>query len=78
MVDNLFELLATGNVERAGDIFLPKNTHQYMKRISADKSMRQAITEGIGDIIEAAVKAGKTSELPEEPESLEAPKPAEI
>lgn len=77
MVDNLFELLATGNVERAGDIFLPKNTHQYMKRISADKSMRQAITEGIGDIIEAAMKAGKPSELPEGPETPEAPKPAE-
>lgn len=65
MVDALFRLLTYGNVERAADIFLPKNLRQYGKLISTDESIRRILTEEVGNLIEAAKKVAA---LPEETE----------
>ena len=66
MVDALFELLTYGNVERAADIFLPKNIRQYMKLISTDENIRLVLTEEFTNLMEAAKKTVKLS-----PELLE-------
>lgn len=62
MVDALFKLLTYGNVERAADIFLPRNIRQYGKLISTDENIRKILTEEFGNLIEAA---RKTARLPE-------------
>ena len=66
MVDALFKLLTYGNVERAADIFLPRNIRQYGKLISTDDNIRKILTEEFGNLIEAARKTAKLS-----PELLE-------
>ena len=62
MVDALFKLLTYGNVERAADIFLPRNIRQYGKLISTDENIRKILTEEFGNLIEAARKTAKPPE----------------
>lgn len=57
MVDSLFKLLSYGNVERASDIFLPKNIRQYMKLISTDENIRRILSGEFANLLEAAKKA---------------------
>lgn len=57
MVDALFQLLTYGNVERAADIFQPKNIRQYMKLISTDDDIRRILTGEFSGLVEAAKKA---------------------
>lgn len=72
MVDALFKLLTYGNVERAADIFQPKNVRQYMKRISTDEDIRRIISGEFVNLLEAARKIIKlVPELPEETEASE-------
>ena len=71
MVDALFKLLTYGNVERAADIFLPKNIRQYMKLISTDDDIRRILTGEFSNLLEAAKKTIKL--LPEEAEDPEEP-----
>ena len=54
MVDALFKLLTYGNVERAADIFLPKNIRQYMKLFGSDENIRRILTGEFVNLLEAA------------------------
>lgn len=66
MVDALFKLLTYGDVERAVDIFQPKNIRQYMKLIGTDEDIRRVLLEEFNNLIDAAKLAVKmTPELPE-------------
>lgn len=69
MVDALFKLLTYGDVERAADIFQPKNIRQYMKLIGTDENIRRILTVEFSNLIEAA---RRTAKLP--PELLEGAK----
>lgn len=62
MVDALFQLLSYGNVERAADIFQPKNIRQYMKLISTDDNIRRILTEEFASLIDAAKNAAAPQE----------------
>ena len=68
MVDALFKLLTYGNVERAADIFQPKNIRQYMKLISTDDDIRRILTGEFASLIDAA----KNAAAPESQENAEA------
>lgn len=61
MVDALFKLLTYGNVERAADIFQPKNIRQYMKLISTDDDIRRILTGEFASLIDAAKNAAATA-----------------
>lgn len=63
MVEALFKLLTYGDVERAADIFQPKNLRQYMKLISTDEELRQILT---GDFLGLVSAARKALEQPQE------------
>lgn len=69
MVDALFKLLTYGNVERAADIFLPRNIRQYMKLITIDEDIRRILTGEFVNLLEAAKRTIKL--LPEETEDSE-------
>lgn len=62
MVDALFRLLTYGNVERAADIFQPKNIRQYMKLISTDDDIRRILSGEFASLMEAAKKAAAPEE----------------
>ena len=65
MVEALFKLLTYGDVERAVDIFQPKNIRQYMKLIGTDEDIRRVLLEEFNNLIDAAKLAVKmTPELP--------------
>ncbi|MGM9589631.1 MAG: DUF2974 domain-containing protein [Faecousia sp.] len=53
LVDVMFTLLGTGGVERALDIFHPKNTLHYLKAISADENMRRVLSQEFQGFVEA-------------------------
>ena len=72
MVDALFKLLTYGNVERAADIFQPRNVRRYMKLISTDDDIRRILTGDFSNLLEAAKK---TIKLP--PEEAEDPETSE-
>ena len=61
-MDALFQLLSYGNVERAADIFQPKNIRQYMKLISTDDNIRRILTEEFASLIDAAKNAAAPQE----------------
>lgn len=69
MVDALFKLLTYGDVERAADIFLPRNIRQYGKLISSDENIRRILSEEFGNLLEAARKIAKPT--PEESDCQE-------
>ena len=70
MVEALFTLLTYGNVEKAVDIFHPKNLRNYLKLFGSDENIRSVLTGEFENLLEAAKKSRKNSaELPEALES---------
>ena len=69
LVDVMFTLLDTGNIENVLDIFHPKNTLKYLKTLSADDNMRKILSGEFQSFVEAAKKtrsmmdAERTAEL---------------
>jgi len=57
LVDALFDLLASGEVSSAMDIFQLKNIRHYLKALSSDGSIRKLFSSEMRSLIEAARKA---------------------
>ena len=57
LVDVMFALLGSGEVENALDIFHPKNIRTYLKTLSSDDNMRRILSGEFQGLIEAAKKA---------------------
>lgn len=57
LVDVMFALLGSGEVENALDIFHPKNIRTYLKTLSSDDNMRRVLSGEFQGLIEAAKKA---------------------
>lgn len=57
LVDVLYGLLTTVEVENAADIFQPKNIRAYVKALSADADMRHILSTEFQGLLEAAKKA---------------------
>lgn len=71
MVEALFAMLNQGNVERAADIFQPKNLRSYLKIFDSDEKIRKVLSGSLENLLEAARKAARGSapnvpQLPEE------------
>ena len=57
MVNMLFELLSSGDVELAPDIFLPRNMKNYIRAIRDSEVTRRYLTEDLTGLYRAAKKA---------------------
>ena len=57
LVEVLYGLLTTGEVENAADIFQPKNIRTYVKALSSDADMRHILSTEFQGLLEAARKA---------------------
>ena len=57
LVEVLYGLLTTGEVENAADIFQPKNIRTYVKALSSDADMRHILSTEFQGLLEAAKKA---------------------
>ena len=57
LVDTMFELLASGEVSSATDIFHLKNLRHYMKALSENGSMRKLFSGELRSLVAAARKA---------------------
>ena len=70
LVDVMFALLGSGDVENAQDIFHPKNIRTYVKTLSNDENIRHVLSTEFQSLIEAAKKTkaqldtGKKAEEP--------------
>ena len=68
VVQVLYNLLTTGEVENAVDIFQPKNIRAYVKTLTSDADMRHILSTEFQGLLEAAKKArasiGEAKELP--------------
>lgn len=67
LVEALFTMLTYGNVERAPDIFQPKNWKNYLKLVGSDENIRKVLTGEFENFLEAAAKSRKIqpeTELP--------------
>lgn len=54
VVDLMYGLLSTGDVERAADIFQPRNLRNYVKTLSTDESLRRLLSTEFQGLMEAA------------------------
>ena len=57
LVDTLFDLLESGEVRNAMDIFHPRNIRHYMKALSANGNMRKLFSDELRNLVAAARKA---------------------
>ena len=57
MVDMLFDLLASGDVEVTGDLFQPKNLVACVSRLRSSETIRKYLTEDLTGLFHAAKKA---------------------
>lgn len=57
LVEVLYGLLTTGDVENAADIFQPRNIRAYVKALSSDADMRHILSTEFQGFLEAAKKA---------------------
>ena len=57
LVEEMYNLLTTGSVEHATDVFQPRNLLAYAKTLSADADMRRLLSEEFQELIAAARKA---------------------
>lgn len=64
VVDRLFDLLTTGNVDSALDIIQPKNIRNYLKTLKSDESIRKTLSTELASLIQAAWKTQFDSEEP--------------
>lgn len=73
LVEVLYGLLTTVEVENAADIFQPKNIRAYVKALSSDADMRHLLSSEFQGLLEAAKKAragmGEPKQLPPSEES---------
>ncbi len=58
LVDALFGMLASGQVEEAVDIFHPRNIRHYIRAVSENGSMRRIFRGELMNLVAAARKAG--------------------
>lgn len=71
LVDALFALLGTGGVERATDVFHPRNLRNYIKTLTGDDAMRRVLSAEFQGLLEAArttrtrLEAERTQEVSE-------------
>ncbi len=56
LVDVMFGLLGTGGVDKAADIFQPRNIRAYLKTISSDENLRRILSKEFLSLIESAQK----------------------
>lgn len=56
LVDVMFSLLGTSGVDKAADIFHPKNLRIYLKTLSSDENLRRVLSTEFQGLIEAAKK----------------------
>ena len=54
LVDVMFALLGTGGVDKALDIFHPRNIRNYVKTLSSDANMRKVLSTEFLSLMEAA------------------------
>ncbi len=54
LVDVMFGLLGTGGVDKALDIFQPKNIRTYLKTLSSDENLRRVLSAEFTALMEAA------------------------
>ena len=66
LVEVLYGLLTTGEVENAADIFQPKNIRTYVKALSSDADMRHILSSEFQSLLEAAKKARAGMSEPKE------------
>lgn len=64
MVDVLFELLSTGTIDEAGDIFQIKNVLTYLKMIGNNETFRKVLSDDFIGLLEAARKARHEMDIP--------------
>lgn len=57
MVDMLFDLLTSGDVEVTGDLFQPKNLVACVSRLRSSETIRKYLTEDLAGLFHAAKKA---------------------
>lgn len=57
MVNMLFDLLTSGDVEVTGDIFLPKNLVGYIAKLRSSEMIRKYLAEDLTGLFRAAKKA---------------------
>lgn len=56
IVDVMYQILSTDGVEKAVDIFQPKNIRTYIKAISGDETLRRSLSAEFMALIDAARK----------------------
>lgn len=62
MVEALFSLLGYGNVEKALDIFQPKNLRNYIKLFGSDDTIRRVLSTEFENLVDAAWQSWKEPE----------------
>lgn len=72
LVDVLYQVLSADGVEKAVDIFQPKNIRAYIKAISSDETLRRSLSTEFLSLINAARKV--RGKLEGKQEALEEPK----
>lgn len=74
LVDVLYQVLSADGVEKAADIFQPKNIRNYIKAISGDETLRRSLSTEFLALVNAARKV--RSELEAKKDAIEEPKRA--
>lgn len=70
LVDVMFSLLGTGDVNKAADIFHPKNLRIYLKTLSSDENLRRILSTEFQGLIEAVKKTHLQLEAGKEAQNL--------
>lgn len=71
MVEALFSLLSSGNVEKTADILQPKNLKNYLRVFGSDETIRKVLTGELENLVNAAMKTKLTEQ---EPAALDDPR----
>ena len=70
LVDVMYSLLSSADVERAADIFHPRNLHVYLKALSGDEKLRRFLSTEFMGFVDAAWKAREKLERQRKEEKL--------
>ena len=70
LVDVMYTLLSSADVERAADIFHPRNLHIYLKALSEDEQLRKFLSTEFMGFVDAAWKARAKLEQQRKDEKL--------
>ena len=66
----MYTLLSSADVERAADIFHPRNLHIYLKALSEDEQLRKFLSTEFMGFVDAAWKARAKLEQQRKDEKL--------